>query len=159
MLTKGFLKFCEGQNKANEGEIPVMVFNPHPYEIEGEFEASFLLQNQNWTDGEYTYAKVYDENGNELLSQNEKPECTIHLDWTKKVSFVGKIAPSSITRFNCKLTTLKNTPEVCTCYDGDFIKVENNRMKAVINKKTGLIDSYVIDGKEYINGILNNDDK
>ncbi|MBR1970553.1 MAG: alpha-mannosidase [Clostridia bacterium] len=150
MLTKGFLKFCEGQAKANDGEIPVMVFNPHPYEIEGEFEANFLLQNQNWTDGEYTYAKVYDENGNELLSQNEKPDCTIHLDWTKKVSFVGKIAPSSITRFNCKLTTLKKTPEAKPCCDSEFITVENNRMKAVINKKTGLIDSYTVDGKEYI---------
>ena len=44
----------------------------------------------------YTVAKVYDEEGNELPTQNEKPECTIHLDWTKKISFSGTLKPASI---------------------------------------------------------------
>ncbi len=151
MFTKGFLKLCEGQPKANEGEIPVMVFNPHPYEIEGELEVGFMLQNQNWTEDEITLATVYDEDGNVLLSQNEKPECTFNLDWIEKVSFIGKIAPSSITRFNCKLTTVKKSTLTKPSYDEHFITVANDRMKVTINRKTGLIDLYEVDGKEYIN--------
>lgn len=150
LYTKGFLRLCEGQKKAADGEIPIMVFNPHPYEIEGEFEVGFMLQNQNWNEDEITLATVYDENGNELLTQNEKPECTINLDWIEKVSFVGKIAPSSISRFNCKLTTLKKNSLPQKEYDEKFISVSNERMNVVINRDTGLIDLYEIDGKRYI---------
>ena len=151
MFTKGFLKLCEGQPKAKDGEIPVMIFNPHPYEIEGEFEVGFMLQNQNWAEDEVTLVSVYDEDGNLLLSQNEKPDCTFNLDWIEKVSFVGKIAPSSISRFNCKLTTVKKSTQKKQSYDEQFITMANDRMKVIINRKTGLIDLYEVDGKEYIN--------
>lgn len=150
LYTKGFLKLCEGQKKAADGEIPIMVFNPHPYEIEGEFEVGFMLQNQNWNEDEITLATVYDENGNELLTQNEKPESTFNLDWIEKVSFVGKIAPSSISRFNCKFTILKKDSLPQKEYDEKFISVSNKRMNVVINRDTGLIDLYEIDGKRYI---------
>lgn len=150
LYTKGFLKLCEGQKKAADGEIPIMVFNPHPYEIEGEFEVGFMLQNQNWNEDEITLATVYDENGNELLTQNEKPESTFNLDWIEKVSFIGKIAPSSISRFNCKFTILKKDSLPQKEYDEKFISVSNERMNVVINRDTGLIDLYEIDGKRYI---------
>ena len=76
LYIKAFLKLCRGQKKAEQGTIPIMVFNPHPYEIEGEFTVEFMLENQNWNDDEATIATVYDENGNKLVSQNEKPSCT-----------------------------------------------------------------------------------
>jgi len=150
LYTKAFFKICEGEKKAKDGEIPIMVFNPHPYEIEGELEIGFMLANQNWNEDEQTFAQVFDENGNALLTQNEKPECTFNLDWIQKVSFVGKIAPSSVTRFDARLTTVKkDTIEKCE-YDKDFITVENDRMKARISRKTGLIDLYEVDSKVYI---------
>ena len=93
LYTKAFFKMCEGQKKAKEGEIPILICNPHPYEIEGEFEVEFMLQNQNRNEDEQTLAVVYDEEGQELLTQNEKPQCTINLDWAKKVSFVGNRKP------------------------------------------------------------------
>ena len=150
LFTKSFLKLCEGQPKAEEGQIPIMVFNPHPYEIEGDFEIGFMLQNQNWNADEVTLATVYDENGNVLLSQNEKPECTFNLDWIQKVSFIGKIAPSSVSRFNCKLTTVKKNTLVKPIYDENFITVSNDKMKVIINRNTGLIDLYEVNGKKYI---------
>ncbi len=148
--TKAFMKLCEGQKKAVEGEIPVMVFNPHPYPIEGEFEIEFMLQDQNWNEDEVTIAVVYDEEGNELCSQNEKPECTFNIDWIEKVSFYGKIAPSSISRFNCKLITIKKNALQNKEYGETAISVKNERMNIVINRETGLIDLYEIDGKRYI---------
>lgn len=150
LYTKAFFKMCEGQKKAKEGEIPIMVFNPHPYEIEGEFEVEFMLQNQNWNEDEQTLAVVYDKDGKELPTQNEKPQCTFNLDWIQKVSFVGKIAPSSVSRFDCKLTTVKKNTIPKMMYDEDFISVTNSRMNARINRKTGLIDLYEVDGKSYI---------
>ena len=74
LYNKAFFKLCDGQKKAKENEIPVMIFNPHPFEIEEELEVGFLLQNQNWNEFEETVATVYDQNGNILPTQNEKPE-------------------------------------------------------------------------------------
>ncbi len=153
---KAFFKLCEGQPKAKDGEIPVLIFNPHPYEIEGEFEIGFMLQNQNWNEDEQTLAVVYDATGNPLPTQNEKPNATFNLDWIEKVSFTGKLAPSSISRFDCKLTTVKKDTLPVFVYEDDHIAVTNDRMKVRISRKTGLIDLYEVDGRSYIqnSGVL-----
>lgn len=146
--TKAFFKLCENQRKTKEGEIPIMIFNPHPYEIEGEFEIDFLLQNQNWDDTTETIAQVYDKDGNILPTQNEKAESTLTLDWAKKVTFKGKLEPSCVTRFDCKLIVVP--AEEKSEHQGDFIEVKNDKMHVRISKKTGLIDLYEVGGKAYI---------
>lgn len=150
LYDKAFFELCAGQKKCKAGEIPVLIFNPHPYEIEGEFQVEFILEDQNWNRDEYTYARVYDEKGNFLPTQNEMPHCIFDLDWVKRISFRAKIAPSSLTRFDCELTTVKIDKAEKKENDTDFITVENDRMTARISKKTGLIDLYQVDGKTYI---------
>ena len=147
LYQKAFFKLCAGQKQAKAGTIPVMVFNPHPYPIESEFEVGFMLENQNWTDNEVTLATVYDEDGNQIPCQNEKPDCTFSLDWIQKVSFRAKIAPAGITRFNCTLTTYKEEDLEKPVYDADEITVKNDRMEVTISRKTGLIQRYALDGK------------
>jgi len=156
LYTRCFFKMCEGQKKAEPGTIPIMVFNPHPYEIDGEFEVGFMLENQNWNEDEATLATVYDEVGNQLPTQNEKPDCTFNLDWIQKVSFCGKIAPSSITRFNCKLRVVRKGEIAGKEYDAEKITVRNERMDVVICRKTGRILHYAVEGKVLIrdSGVL-----
>ncbi len=146
--TKAFFKLCENQAKAKDGEIPIMIFNPHPYEIEGEFEVDFMLQNQNWDDTTETVALVYDKDGKELPTQSEKAESSLNLDWAKKVSFKGKLAPSSVTRFDCKLKFIPTKEE--KEHQGEYIEVKNQKMCVRISKTTGLIELYEVDGKVYI---------
>lgn len=150
LYTKAFFKLCEGQKASKQGEIPVMVFNPHPYEIDGEFEIGFMLENQNWNDNEFTTAEVFDSEGNPLPTQNEKPDCTFNLDWIEKVSFRGKLAPAGITRFDVKLTVTEG--EIFRDHNttSDYIEVENDRMQVKISKKTGLIELYRVDGTTLI---------
>jgi len=146
LASKAFFRLCAGQASAREGEIPVMAFNPHPYPIEGEFEVEFLLQNQNWNEDEITLAEVFDENGNALPTQNEKPQCTFNLDWVKHVSFRATLAPASVSRFNCRLHVAKKEISPTLPDHADSICVENSRMKVAISRKTGLIERYEIDG-------------
>lgn len=148
LYMQAFLKLTEGQEKANDGEIPVMVFNPHPFEVEEDFEFEFLLQNQNWAEDEWTVATVYDENGNILASQHEKTASSLNLDWVKKVCFRAKVAPSSVSRFNCKLQVVNKNELPSYEYSGEFITVTNDRMTVSISSKTGLIEKYVVDGVE-----------
>lgn len=156
LYTRAFIKLCEGQKKAEEGTIPILIFNPHPFEIEDEFEVGFMLQNQNWNDDEVTLATVYDEQGNKLLTQNEKPDCTFNLDWIEKVSFRGKLAPASITRFNAKLKVYKKQDLPKNPEYSDLITVENEKMSFSLDRKTGLIKEYTIGGKSVVknSGVL-----
>lgn len=157
LYMKAFFKLCEGQKKAKEGEIPVLVFNPHPYPIEGDFEVGFILQNQNWNEEEYTVATVYDEAGHPLPTQNEKPDATFHLDWPKKISFHATLQPSCINRFDCRLT-IKKTKDLKkpTGENPERFTFANDRMRVSISRKTGLIEFYEVDGNPIVKngGIL-----
>ncbi len=150
LYAKAFFKMCEGQKKAENGEIPIMAFNPHPYEIKGAFEVEFMLPDQNWNADEITLATVCDADGNALSTQNEKPHCTFNLDWIERVSFSGTLAPSSVTRFNCRLKTVKKDTLTKIGTDSDEICITNDRLNFSVNKKTGLIEKYEVDGKTYI---------
>ena len=136
--------------KAEENTIPIMVFNPHPYEIEGDFECGFMLGGQNWNHDEFTYGTVYDESGKVIPTQNEQPDSSFELDWIKKVSFHGKLKPSSITRFDCKLNVGKRCESEFSDIS-DIITVKGKNTVVTISKKNGLIAGYEVNGKNYIN--------
>lgn len=157
LKTEAFFKLCEGQKKARDGEIPVLVYNPHPYEIEAEVEVEFQLQNQNWNDGEYTVARVYNEDRELVLSQHEKEDCTFSLDWRKKVVFKAKLKPMCINRFDCVLEVKDGVDmpiEVCEengfSETDEHITVKTDALSVKISKKTGLIDEYICDGKNLL---------
>lgn len=152
LRSRAFFKLCSGQKKALDGEIPVMVFNPHPYEIEREIEVEFQLADQNWNDNEVTLVKVRDENGAYLPSQNEKESGSLTLDWRKRISFRANLKPMSINRFDCELYVekLDKRPIApCTETDSHFV-FENGKMTVLINKTTGLIDKYEVGGKNLL---------
>ncbi len=150
--TKAFFKLCEGQPKAKDGEIPVLVFNPHPYKIVREIEVEFQLADQNRNDNEVTIVSVRDGKGNYLPAQNEKEACTFSLDWRKKVCFVAELEPMSINRFDCELH-VENYPmrQIAPCPQTDeHFVFDNGTMQVLISKKTGLIDKYCVDGVDVL---------
>lgn len=149
---KAFYKLCEGQKKAVRGEIPVMVFNPNPYEVEQEVEVEFTMESQNHNDNEVTLARVRNEKGEYLPTQNIKEDSTLNLDWVKRIIFRATLAPMSINRFDCELYRVnepKRRIEECEQTDTHFV-FRNERMKVLINKETGLIDCYQVDGSDYL---------
>ena len=163
LFTRAFFKLCAGQKKAKDKEIPILVFNPHPYEMEGEWEIGFMLEDQNWNEDEQTFAYVYDKDGRELSTQNEKPECTFNLDWIQKISFRGKLAPAGITRFDCRLKTVKKDAAVGGSKDAETQesicvkgRCEQGEVTVCISKKTGLIERFEIGGRVLVrdSGVL-----
>lgn len=152
LITKAFFSLCRGQEKCADGEIPILVFNPHPYTVTQCVETEFQLADQNWSDNEYTIANVYDETGKQLYSQNEKEECSFSLDWRKHIVFTAELKPMSISRFNCKLNVI-NSPSrpvaACDMNDTHFF-ISNSKMKVWISKATGLIDKYEVNGTDYL---------
>lgn len=150
IVAKAFFSLAKGQKKAAEGEIPIMIYNPHPYKVNDTFKVGFMLQNQNWNEDEVTLAEVFAEDGTKLLCQNEKPEATFNLDWIKSVAFNASLMPCSMNRFNVRLTTVKKSAEKREYTDK--ITLKGNNSELVISRKTGLIEKYTVNGRVMLQG-------
>lgn len=153
VCNEAFFKLASGQKAAKRGEIPVLVFNPHPYPVTREIDIEFQLEGQNWTENETTLARVRDSKGNYLPAQNEQESSNLNLDWRKRVVFTATLEPMSINRFDCELYAEKTprrpiAPQTET--DTHFV-FDNGKMRLTINKRTGLIDEYVVGGKPILN--------
>lgn len=96
--TGAFMYLTMGDSPAKDGEYPIYVFNPMPYETVVPLEAEYMLKNQNWTKY-HLLSKVYCGE-NEIPSQEIKEESNLNLDWRKKVIFEAKLKPMGVTRFS-----------------------------------------------------------
>ena len=142
--TKAYFALMNGQKPAAEGEYPIIVFNPHPYEITENIECEFMLADQNWTD---KVSVITVKDGDKIIkSQQVKEDSTINLDWRKKVIFEAVLPPMGVKRFSVfverKDKEIKNFSENFV-YEDEFKRVE-------IDGETGLLKSYAVGGKEYV---------
>ena len=152
LRAKAFFALSSGQPEAAPDEIPVLVFNPHPYPVEDVFECEFMLWDQGWSDV-VKYPRLYAENGEEVECQPEKELSNIPIDWRKRIAFRAAAGPSGVTRFNCKFDDLKKLPiEQLPEANGELVFENRGGMSARISKRTGLLTSYVVDGCELLSG-------
>ena len=149
---KAFFKLCEGQPEGKRGEIPVLVFNPHPYKVEQEIEVEFQLEEQNFNVPEVTLARVRTLKGDYLPTQNIKEDCTVNLDWRKRIVFRATLEPMSMNRFDCELYIVNEEKRpIAPCNENKtHFLFQNDRIQVAISKDTGLIDKYCVDGKDYL---------
>lgn len=145
---KAFFALSAGQPKAKEGEIPILIFNPHPYPITDVFSCEFMLADQNWEEG-FTSARVR-QNGVHIPCQMEKEDSNIPLDWRKRITFYATLEPMSMNRFDCELIMLDKRPTFETLFEGEDVCFSNDRMSVRIGRNSGWIDSFIVDGKELV---------
>lgn len=148
--TRAFFALCAGQKPAETDEIPILVMNPHPYPVRGDFECEFMLWDQGWGD-EIQVPRLTDEDGLPVPSQPEKENSSIPIDWRKRICFSATVKPMSVSRFHCRFDTVKKSQRTMSLpTDGDCYVFSAPRMSARLNKKTGLLDSYTVDGAELL---------
>ncbi|SFS50153.1 alpha-mannosidase [Paenibacillus sp. BC26] len=148
LKARAFFALASGQPKAEEGEYPILIYNPHPFPVSGVFACEFMLADQNWKD-EFSMPVVY-QDGKRIPSQPEKEHSNINLDWRKRAVFYAELAPSSMNRFDCRIEMLPAKPQPQLEIDKQAIRFSNGRMEAVINTGTGLLDAYLVDGVSYV---------
>ncbi|MBP3962051.1 glycoside hydrolase family 38 C-terminal domain-containing protein [Paenibacillus lignilyticus] len=148
LKARAFFALASGQPKAEEGEYPILIYNPHPFPVSGVFACEFMLADQNWKD-EFSMPVVY-RDGKRIPSQPEKEHSNINLDWRKRAVFYAELAPSSMNRFDCRIEMLPAKPQPQLEIDKQAIRFSNGRMEAVINTGTGLLDAYLVDGFSYV---------
>ena len=146
LKARAFFALASGQKHANEGEVPFLVYNPHPFPVRTVVECEFQLTDAIWVE-QFTAATVYAD-GQPIPCQHEKEASNLPLDWRKRVAFFAELAPSSMNRFDCKLEVLPEKPKPQVQPVDGRIEFKSDRVEAVVNVTTGLLDSYKIDGVE-----------
>ena len=146
---RGFMAMLAGERKAGEGEIPIFVYNPHPYPVTDVFTCEYMPANQNWSQ-EFKYTMVLSQDGVEIPAQEEKENSNLNLDWRKRVTFRATLKPSGITRFDGILKKVPKVYKQTSGWDDASIVFDNGEMLVQISRKTGLVERYCVDGVEYV---------
>lgn len=144
---KAFFALLSEEQRAENGEYPVFVFNPNPYEFNDNVECEFVLQNQNWSETEESEISVYDTNGFKLSSQVVKEESNVNLDWRKRIIFNATLAPLTLNRFSVKVNFSPKKAK----QNNDLFLYEDEFKRIEIDPTTGLLKSFSVGGKEYLN--------
>ncbi|EDM26927.1 putative alpha-mannosidase [Lentisphaera araneosa HTCC2155] len=145
---RAFFALAKGQPRAKEGETPILIYNPHPFPIKTVVECEFQLENQNREDS-FTDIFVY-QNDQLLPCQVEDEQANLPLDWRKKVSFIVELAPTQMTRVDCREKVIPKQPKPPKISATENYVFDNGEMRVEINPTSGLIDSYIVAGKEML---------
>jgi len=148
LKARAFFALASGQPKAGHKEYPILVYNPHPYPVQGIFECEFMLEDQNWKE-EISVPVVYRQ-GERIPCQPEKELSNLSLDWRKRVVFRAELAPSSMNRFDCRIERKMGEPEPDRKPDHGRIRFATDELTVIINAATGLIDEYAAGGVSYL---------
>ena len=150
LRARAYFAMANAEPSAAEGEYPVLVLNPNPYEWETEVMCEFSLADQNWSDTDAYYPRVLDAEGNSIPAQLVKEESNLNLDWRKRICFRAKLAPLTLTRFSVYMDL--QPKKVITHPSGSDVIVDLPAIgkHVEIDGKTGLMRSYRIHGREYI---------
>lgn len=150
LKAKYFLALCAGQEKLKGGDtVPIFVYNPHPFVYKQPVDVEFMLPRQLWHK-EFSDPVVYC-NGKKIPSQAAKEASNFSMDWNKRVIFACELAPCCMTRFDVRFKVIEKrpAPELKPDRSGS-IRVRTARGQVTVNAHTGLLDSYVVEGTEYV---------
>lgn len=143
-----FFSLAQGQPAAKEGEIPVLVYNPHPFPVEMVVECEFNLADQNWT-GDITLAEAY-QGERRLETQVEQEASSLNLDWRKRVAFRAELSPGQMNRFDLRLKRTAARPRPELAFENGMMVHRTPELEVKINLQTGLLDSLRVDGTEFL---------
>ncbi|MBN1435592.1 MAG: alpha-mannosidase [Sedimentisphaerales bacterium] len=146
--TRTFFALAAGQPQAKSGQIPVLVYNPHPFPVKTIVECEFNLADQNY-DNIFVNVKVH-QKGKLLPCQVERELSNIPIEWRKRVVFTATLQPSRMNRFDCDFENLPAKPKPKFQPKNNKITFKTPDLRVVINTRTGLIDKYQAKGADYL---------
>ena len=148
LKTRTFFALASGQSKAIDNQIPILVYNPHPFKVKTIVECEFNLPDFD-NSGNFNQVFVYFQN-KPLASQVEQEFSNLKPDWRKRVVFSAELGPAQMNRFDCKLEIVDKKPAPVLKARDNKIFFKTSELAIIINTKTGLVDSYKINGRNCV---------
>ncbi len=138
-----------GQDKAAEGELPILIYNPHPFSIRAAIECEVQPTEIVYATGKMRVAEIKDEDGNSRICQLEKETCNLGVDWRKKVVFEGELKPGQMNRFSCYLREVDIPPGV-ERPERTKVTVASEFSEVVFDAQSGQLERYRVNGFDFI---------
>ena len=149
LKSRAFFALTSGEPKAAAGELPIFVYNPHPFPVRTIVECEFEPWEPNYAKAGFWNPRLQ-ANGRDVPSQVEKEASNLSLEWRKRVVFEADLGPSRMNRFDCRLEPVSRKPEPAVGESEGFITVQTEDLVAAVNTRTGLLDKYQVRGVDYL---------
>jgi len=149
-----FIALTAGEPPVKDGTSPILFYNPHPFDVTGVFSCECGLPKQNWTtDFMYPVVTMGDASGRPgeaVPAQAEKEHSNFSLDWRKLVTVQATLKAASVTRMDVSWKPLPARPKPSPVINEPAFFFDNGEMQVTVNTSTGLVDSYKVGGREYL---------
>ena len=148
MSQTAYLSLALKDKSAIPGQFPVFMFNYQPYkrteicEVEFSAEKGYIPE-----DDEYYFTAT--QNGKEIKVQVIKELSNQNWEWRKRVAFECELEPLNVSRIDF---VIHKRPIFKKPILTDHFVYSDERKRVRINYKTGLLDSYIVNGKEMLSG-------
>ncbi|MFO7979500.1 MAG: glycoside hydrolase family 38 C-terminal domain-containing protein [Candidatus Aminicenantes bacterium] len=149
LKNKAFFRLLSGQKKAEKGEFPILVYNPHPYSLDEIISCEFQPDEPNENPETYWIPELKDKDGRKITCQLEKESSNISNDHRKRVVFRARLDPTCMNRFNVSLKN-GNPPKTKINGISSDLKLKSNKAELIINSKTGLVDGFQSSGIHFL---------
>ncbi|MDQ1257150.1 MAG: alpha-mannosidase, partial [Candidatus Hydrogenedentes bacterium] len=145
---RAFFALCAGQPAAPADQIPILVYNPHPFPVRGDFTCELQLPDIHFE--EQCTMPIVCMDGTPVPCQLEKEAGNVNADWRKRTVFHAELAPSQVTRFDCRLEVMPERPKPELALVDGVIAFHSDELDVVVNGATGLIDRFAVHGVEML---------
>ena len=144
-----FFTLAKGEKKAAEGELPILVYNPHPYPVREIICCELQPQEPNFNPQIFWQPEVKDSRGKAIPHQLEKESSNISVDQRKRVVFQAELLPAQMNRFSCYLKEVKPGSEKKK-HQKASLEFSSDRAELSISEKTGLVEKYRVNGVDFL---------
>ncbi len=149
LKTRAFFRLLSGEPKAEEGDFPLFVYNPHPFPVDETIVFEFQPPEPNFNPDGFWIPELKNSEGEWIPCQVEKESSNIHNDHRKRVVFSAQLKPGQMNRFNCRL----KEGEKKTRPSEQLIKpllFHSDTCEIRINSETGWMDTYRSGGIDFL---------
>jgi len=144
-----FVRLASDLPKVIPGDDNMVVFNPFPYEYNGLVETEIYPVNA-CVDNQTFKLNVYDINGKPVDFQMIHEESLIGHQKRIRLIYEVKVPAFSLTSYGVHNEVVKKEEKT---FEQDSDIVVEDKIKYVrISRKTGFIESFVVNGEEYLSG-------
>lgn len=141
LISHTFAATVAGEPPAPDGQVPVFVFNPHPFSVSRQVEFEYTTAHVGPPEG-CAEITIEDENGGRVPHQRIRSTSVCAADWRARVVVNLDMEPFQVRRLNANLKVRRKPRPEKPAYSppGRMLKLRTKSRLVCINLKTGLID-------------------
>jgi len=143
--SRAFFSLLGGQAPAGEGEFPILVYNPHPFDIGETLICEFQPPWPNTDQESFWQPEMSDGKGKRIVCQLEKESSNISVDQRKRISFQAHLGPWEMKRYSVFLRDT-TPPDACVRPVESSLELPQGGGRVVIDPQSGLVDGFECGG-------------